>query len=361
MVVETLWPENAPWWLNMFIWMATFWWYILIGFVPAFYIAVAKLFGMPLLQRWSQEVVIILYPSKVKFRKVTQQFEPYFRDGKGVYWMSNPLQPTPHEEVSPAYQERLDKIRTKYEALQSKETKTKKEEALMNKLLKEQMRIEKRVGRHVLTVNPINQLHIYTHAVNQPIYDMERRQSKVDEILNNNPTPRKIPGHGIWLMQNPRLHFHRHYQIVINPEGNLYKLIPVKERQQFSIGFWHSLGIVMQKEVKVEEGEKEIDSASGGGGKQLVQTVVTTHVVLQQMKEVQDYQNFSASRAYMLLKRRAKIEQGFIYWISGSINPMVLIVLMGAIAAVAAIFLFMHGQTPPSTPGGAPTSGVKIL
>src|SRR5437867_11274354 len=99
MVVETLWPDNAPWWLNLFIWMELFWYYILVGFVPAFYIAVTKLFGMPLLQRWSNEVVIMLYPTKVKFGKITQQYDPYFRYKSGVYWLADPLQPRVYEEA----------------------------------------------------------------------------------------------------------------------------------------------------------------------------------------------------------------------------------------------------------------------
>lgn len=357
MVVETLWPDNAPWWLNLFIWMATFWWYILIGFIPTFYIAIAKLFGMPLLQRWSNEVVIMLYPTKVKFRKITQQFEPYFRDGKGVYWMGEPIQPTPYDEMPEQYQLKLDQNRVKYEELSKKAIRTKKEELLMKRLLRQQ----KHIAKQILSVNPINPIQIYSHAVNQPITQQQRRESKVDEILNNNATPKKISGHGIWLLQNPRLHFHRHYQLVINPEGTLYKLIPVKDRQQFSIGFWHSLGIVMQKMVEKEE-ERDIGSGEGGKGKQLVATMVTTHVILQQMKEVQDYQNFSASRSFMLLKRRAKIENNFKWDITGQTNPVIWLFLVGMIASVALIFYLFHGMgATPTTPGTPAPTGVKIL
>lgn len=346
MVVETLWPETAPWWLNLFIWMALFWQYILIGFIPAFYVAVVKLFGMPLLQRWSNEVVVMLYPSKVKFGKITQQYEPYFKYKKGAYWMADPLQPVLHEEVPPKYHAKLDEIKEKYELLAEKPARTNKEEKEMKKLLKQQMLIKKKI----FTVNPVNQLHVFTHAVNQPIYDMERRDTKVDEILNNDPKLKKISGHGIWIMQNPKAHFHRHYQLIINPNHTLYTIVPVKNRQQFSMGFWHSIGIVLQKEVEIEQKELEV-GGSGGEGKHLEQILVTSHVVLQHMKQVQDYQNFSASRAYMLLKRRAKIEEQFIYWITGSINPIIFVVLGGAVAIIAALYLFL-GHPPPATPGG---------
>lgn len=358
MVVETLWPDNAPWWLNLFIWMAFSWYYILIGFVPAFYIAVAKLFGMPLLQRWSNEVVIMLYPTKVKFGKITQQMEPYFKYKKGVYWMGEPLQPQDYQDLLPIHQDKLDGIRKKYEELAKKEDRTKKEEKEMQSLLKQQMKVQKRV----LTVNPVNPIHIYSHAVNQPIYDLDRRQTKVDEILNNNPNPKKIANHGIWLMQNPKLHFHRHYQLIISPSMTHYMLVPVKERQQFSIGFWHSIGIIMEKEVKVE-GETEIEGVAGGSKSKVIHTAVTTHSVLQQMKFVQDYQNFSASRAFMLLTRRAKIESpyGFNAWIQGSFDARILLVLAGLVGCIAVIFLMFHGGGGSVPAPGQPLNGGRPI
>ena len=297
MVVEMLWPDNAPWWLNLFIWMATFWWYILVGFVPAFYIAVAKLFGMPLLQRWSNEVVIILKPSKVEFGKITTQMEPYITKGKGLYWLDNPLAPkgyeTPVEELPAKVQERLDKLRQRYLVLSEKKGRTKKDDLEMKKLLKKADRL---IAFNSLKVEPRNTLHIFTQPINQTVNNMGRRQSKVNELLNNEANIRPIKSHGIWLLQNPRLHFHRHYQLVINDDAT-YQLIPVRERQQFGIGFWHSLGIVMLKKVEQTE-EKEMENSSGGKGPQLMQTIITTHTVIQQMKSIQEYQNYSASRAY---------------------------------------------------------------
>jgi len=344
MVVEVLDPNTAPIWLNVFIWMGVFWQWILIGFIPAFYVAITWLFGFPLLQRWSQEVVIMLYPTKVKFGKITQQYEPYFKSKKGVYWLSNPLQPVEYQSVPPKIQAKMEQIKVKYELLVQKQQKTPQDEKEIIKLLKHQKRLEKKI----LTVSPINQVHVYTHAVNQSIYDMERRESKIDEILNNEAKPKKMTGHNIWIMKNPRLHFHRHFQLIIDPSGTAYTLIPVSQKQQFGIGFWHSLGIILQKEVEVQE-ETEV-SSGGGGGKQLLQTAITTHVVLQQMKEVQDYQNFSASRALMLLKRRAKIEDNFQHWIQGSFDMRFLVVLLGAAAAIAMIVFFTMGNKPELGP-----------
>jgi len=349
MVVEILDPNTVPIWLNIFIWMGVFWQYILIGFIPGFYVAITWLFGFPLLQRWHQEVVIMLYPTKVKFGKITQQYEPYFKSKKGVYWLSNPLQPFEHRSVPEKIQAKMDKIKERYELLAAREQKTKSESKEMERLLKQQTSLEKKN----VYVKPVNQLHVYTHAVNQSIYRMERRETKVDEILNNDPKPRKMSNHNIWIMQSPKLHFHRHWQLIIDHTGTLYTLIPVKDRQQFSIGFWHSLGVILQKEVEVEE-QTEV-SVGGGKGKQLIQTTITTHIVLQQMKEVQDYQNFSATRAYMLLKRRSKIEERFMSWIMGNFDMRVLVILLGAVAAIGLILYFMTGTNTQDAMGPPPT------
>lgn len=355
MVLETLWPDSAPWWLNLFIWMALFWQYIMISFIPAFYIAIVKLFGMPLLQRWSKEVVIMLYPTKVKFARIDEEHDPYFLYKKGIYWKSETLQPVGIEGLPEKYQAKLEEKKLRYEELMAKDVKTKKEVREIKRLLKEQKRIEKKK----LTVNPINPIHIFTHAINQPIYNPERRETKGQEILFNNCRPKHIKGHGIWIMQNPKLHFWRHYQLVVLKGNSGYKLIPVKERQPHSIGFWHSLGVLMETEVEVET-PAEIEVASGGSGKRLVQQLITTEVILTRLKEVQDYQFFSASRAYALLKRRMKLEPNFIYWITGSINPLVIIILIGMVAAIAAMFLFLHGSSPPQT-GTAPPNGVHQI
>ena len=357
-MIETLWPDNAPWWLNLFIWMAFSWQYILIGFVPAFYIAIVKLFGFPLHQRWAQEVVIMVYSNKVKFHKINEQFEPYFRRGKGIYWLSaKPLQPEEHEVVSPRYEKILVKIQERYETLAKKEEKTEKEKKEMGSLLKQQIQYEKRK----LVTKPLNTLHIYTHAVNQPVYDMIRRTTKTDEVLFDNPKLKSIKSHGIWLMQNPKIHFHRHYMLLVNPENTAYKLIPVKERQQFAIGFWHSIGISLTSWTETETTMKDGEGSGlvgqvGQKQKQLLLYPVTTHMVLQQMKAVQQYHNFSASRAYNILKLRASADDDGIALLTGKMTKsqfLMLAVMIGGVSAIALMMYYFHGSAPPTT--GAPT------
>src|SRR6478736_1623039 len=142
MVLETLWPDNAPWWLNLFIWMAYSWQYILIAFIPAFYIAVVQLFGLPLLQRWSKEVVIILHPTTVKFGKIQDEKEPYFAKDKCLYWSATPLQP----EITTKEQtiiEQMTELKIKFETLSKETPKTKKIDKELKRILKQEKQLEK--------------------------------------------------------------------------------------------------------------------------------------------------------------------------------------------------------------------------
>lgn len=281
-----IWIDQVPWWANVLVFMTEYQWYLLAGIIPTIYLVIVRLFGFPLLQRWSNEVVIMLYPTKATFGKITSQYDPYFGYKKGLYWLANPLSPVGDEP---------------------------------------------------------NQVHVFTHAVNQPVYAMERRNTKVDEILNNEHKVKQISRHTIWLMKKPKLHFHRHWQLIIDQTGVLYKLVPVPEKQQFNVGLYHTLGIILQKQV-----ETETPIESGEEGSKLIHMAVTNNLVIQQMKYTQEYQNYSASHAYKICKRLSKIENNYIYWVSGSINPLLIIVLIGAIAAVGLTIFLSHGPSPES-------------
>jgi len=361
MVVETLQPDSAPLWLDFFIWMAFGWQYILVGFVPAFYVAVVKLFGMPLLQRWQSEVVIMLYPNKAKFRKIDQQWDQYVVDGKGVYWPKNTMAPDSYETISPKLQEKLEKNKARYEELNLKQGRTPKDDKEMKKLLKDQMWMEKRK----LTTNPVNTLHLFYHSVNQEIYDLERRDSKINEILHGNTERKsvKLKKHGVWIMQNPKAHFHRHYVIVVNPDYTGYQLVPVKQRQQFGIGFWHSIGIrfteVQEVEAKPQEGE-ELNATSSRNQQVVLLPPISMGAVVQHIRMGQSYQNFSANKAYnVLFKRRLPLEDNFPSWISGSMSKqefMMIATVIGGIGAIIVFYMMFHGgggAAPPAT-GGHP-------
>ena len=338
MVIETLWPDNAPWWLNLFIWMAFSWQYILIAFVPAFYVAVVQLFGFPLLQRWAKEVVIVLHPTKVKFAKVEDEKEPYFAKDKCLYWSANPLQPemTTKEQT---ILEQLTELKTKFEVLSNETPKTKRIEKELKKILKQQKQLEK----HAFEIKPINQIQIFTQSINQAIYEPERIETKATDLLAYESKIKSIKRHGIWIMQNPKAHFHRHYKIIVKETGDFYKLIPVKERQQFAIGFWHSLGIEMLQKVEVTT--EQTDQVSSGGGKQmaLISNKITTSTITQQVKMLKQNQNFSSSKCYRFLEGRKKAEYSFQFKLLGLWDIRVILALGGMIGAIVVLFVFMHG------------------
>lgn len=329
---------DVPLWANILIYMTMYQYYLLGGILPTFYLVIVKLFGFPLLQRWSNEVVISLYPNKVKFGKIVSQLEPNFHMNKGTYWPSSPLQPVEFTSVSPKVQVKLAKIKERYDFLNEKQTKTKKEEKELESLLKQQAKLDEKK----ITVSPVNQLHIFTHAVNQEVFDMKRKDTKLDDLLEGEHKIKPIKGHGIWIMRNFLLHFNRHFKIIIGETGELYQLRPVKEKQQFSVNFFHTLGVELLVEEKtVQEGE-----TSDGGGTRLVTTQITNSVVRRMIKHGSENQNYSAGYAYRLAKHLGFIESNWHYWITGSFNPMLIVVLGGAAAAIALVMFLLHGGSP---------------
>lgn len=345
MVVETLWPETAPWWLNIFIWMAYSWQYILIGFVPAFYISIVQLFGFPLLQRWGKEVVIILYPTKGKFAKIEDEKLPYFAKDKCLYWSDTPLQPT-NTTKDDTIIGQMEELKLKYEKLSKEIPRTKKIDKELKTILLQQKRLEK----NAFDINPVNQIQIFTQGNNQVVYNQKRIETKATDLISYDPAIKNIKRHTIWIMRNPKAHFHRHYKIIVKETGDFYKLLPVKEKQQFGVGFWHSFGVEMLKIVEVKEDSNE--SASGGSVKQpqLISELITTSVVTQQIKSKKQNQNFSSSKCYRFLELRRKTEYSFFMKLLGMVDIRVILALGGMVGAVAVLFLFMHGGG--TTPGG---------
>lgn len=328
-------PDQAPLWLNILIYMQMYQWELLAAILPTIYLVIVKLFGFPLLQRWSQEVVIILYPTKAKFYKLVTEDQPYFSVKNGVYWRSNPLinvNNQPHKFMG----KKGDKSKICHA-----EVIIDNQPALCGMTKKEHAKIQNNIEQNY------NTLQIFTHAINQSVYDMKRRDSKTDELTNSDHKLKPAPRHGIWIMRNFLQHFHRHWEIIIDPNGTLYELRAVKQRQQFSISLWHTLGVTQLHIKQVEDNTQEIESATGGNNarQQLVTVPITNQFVVSQIKFVKAYQNFSANAAYRICKRMKKIEANFYYWASGSFNMVPIIVVIGAMACVGLVFyMFMGGN-----------------
>ena len=308
-------PETAPIGIQILIYMAMYQYYLLALILPTVYLVIVRLFGFPLLQRWKQEVAIILYPTRAKFVKIDNEYQEFFSFKEGAYWRASPISPIPYEEEIPVMRNGKQVI------------------------------LKGGTPRMRLNVTlPENTIHVYTHGVNQAAYDMVRRETKPDELMNTNHKVRPAKSHGIWIMKNFFKHFHKHWVIIIGPNADVYQLIPVKERQHFTLGLFHSLGIQMQKvventEVQVE-GDVENESTSG---QKVVLERITSQTIISKIKHVSENHNFSANTAYRLLKKMNKVERNFVMWITGAFDMRLIVVLAGAAIAVVLVLVMMHG------------------
>ena len=135
-------------------------------------------------------------------------------------------------------------------------------------------------------------------------------------------------------------------------------MVPVKQRQQFGIGFWHSIGIrfteVQEVETKPQEGE-ELNSSSKNQQIVLLPPI-SMGAVVQHIRMGQSYQNFSANKMYnILFKRRSPLEDNFPSWIAGGMSKqefMAIATIIGGIGAIIVFYMMFHGgggSAPPTT------------
>jgi len=254
----------------------------------------------------------MLFPHKVKFGRVNDQFDSYFSFKKGVYYYESPLKPLVHQEE------------------------------VVNKFAKEGKKVRvKEVS------SPQNQLHVFTHTLNQPVYNSERKDMKMNQLLMGQHKIKPLPLHGIWIMKNIAMHFIRHWQIIIDPTGEFYKLLPVKKPQEFRNGFYHTLGVYQQV---METITKEEEMETGVGGTRLIALQVSNQVMVSKLKYAQEYNNFSANFTYRLMNHLHKVETNYLWQLTGQTNPLIYVVLIGAIGAIAVTFFMLHGSSPG--PGG---------
>ena len=323
-------PDQAPLWLNILIYMQMYQWELLIAILPTIYLVIVRLFGFPLLQRFNQEVVLVLYPTRVKFAKLVKEYNTYFMFKQGVYWQSSPL-----HNVN-----QYHKFKT---------TKNDKSGRCMEDLGEIGLCGLTKKQHKDITVNVRpnpNEIHIVTHAINQEVCALDRRESKITELLNGEHKIRSVKSHNVWIMRNFFQHFHRHWEIVVGPNGDVYELRAVKERQQFSVSLWHTLGVTLQK---IESKQEEIPVEEGGGtrsAQSLTTISVTNQIITNQLKFAKEYQNFSANQAYRTCKRMGKLESKFPYWVTGQIDLRPIIVLIGAAACVGLVLYMLHGSGP---------------
>ena len=182
--------------------------------------------------------------------------------------------------------------------------------------------------------------------MNQELTQQVRRDGKINDILANRSKHRQIANHVVRLPIQIKKHLHRHYTITIDPQSSLLQITPVLEPQPFKINLWHTIGIVMQHEV-----EKVAETETSGGVRL---AALTTESIIQQIQYVQEFSYYSSTYAYNLFQKIRNTERNFITWLSGAIDPKIILLIVILGGAIAAIYFGMNGMKPTLPP--MPTS-----
>lgn len=261
--------------LNILVYLNLYGMYITPTFALGLYYAIMRIFANPLATTNPHELVIIAAPSRVYVTKVTSRYLPFFTFKKGAYWFADP--------VSDGH----------------------------------------------------NKYHVYIDGVNQPITNLERSETKVNDLITHRDYMKQIKSHNPLLPR--RLSFGKNFALVIDPSatGNNAELVRVSTPQPFKLRLMVRFGIYVKvRQTKEAEGTNE-----SGSNTQLV--ALTTQTILQQIGAVQENTNFSASYAAKILKTVSGLERNWLSFLSGAMDWKIIAVL--AIAAVAVVMVFMFG------------------
>lgn len=282
---------------DILVWLNIYGIYVAIAFVPSCYYIWLRIFSFPLITRKSHELILMISPEKIIIKKIVSRELPFFKFRKGLYWFSEPFEDT---ESS-------------------------------------------------------NKFHIFVQGINQELSDIERRDNKLDEIISYTENIKSLSSHKILLPKNIKGHMHRHYMITLEPNGNFFKLTPTKQRQSHRYSFMHTVGIQIQNTIETEDQEfedkeNEIQVNQSSSNQQVIFTQLTTSTILQKIKYIQSYHNFSSFYAYKLSRKIKRINSNFFLWLMGSIDPRLIIVLISVFGAIALVYFGMPLLTPKLGP-----------
>lgn len=197
-------------------------------------------------------------------------------------------------------------------------------------------------GKPAQDVNSLNRFHFFLEGLNQELTQQIRRDGKINDILANRGKHKQITNHTIRLPLKLKAHLHRHYTITLDPQSNLCQITKASSPQSFKLNLWHSVGLVMQHEV-----EKTVESENNSG---IQLAALTTESVIQQIQYVQEFSYYSSSYAFNLFQKIRNTERNFITWLSGSIDPKIILLIVILGGAVAAIYFGMNGLKPTLPP-----------
>lgn len=277
--------------LDILIFLNLYGIYLLIAFGPATYYIWLKIFSFPLITRKNHELVLIITPEKIDIKKIRSRIMPFFSFKKGLYWFSEPFD----------------------------------------------------------DIDSRNKFHVFIEGINQSLNDIERRDNKLDELLTYTDRIKALSSHSIVLPKDIKKHMNRHFIITLEPNSNQLKIMPTPERQNHRFSFYHTIGFQIQTPVQVEEEIPEIENASSEQPK-VVFTQLTTQMILQKIKYIQEYNYFSSFSAFTLSKKIRSINSNFYMWLLGAIDVKILVVLIGVIGAIALVYLGMPLLTPKLGP-----------
>lgn len=279
--------------IDALIWLNLYWYYVTPTFAGGIYYILLNFFQFPLLTNKAHELVLILTPERPRIKKITEKYLPFFDFKKGIYWFDKPVN----------------------------------------------------------DVDSLNRLHVYITEINQPITKMERRDSKVNDLITNQEKKKQLSGHRLLLLRNFSKHLKRHWTLVLDPQNDMYKLSPSDVRQPLKVNFYHTLGVYIQSTVNEE---REIEGSTGGG--KLLLEQISTQTIITQVKYVQEHSYYSASFAHNVLKTLRNVNRNFIMWVTGSIDPKIIMMILILAAMVAGGYIFMQVFNPMSNLGEMPTA-----
>lgn len=281
--------------LNILVYLNLYGYYVTPTFALGLYYAIVRIFANPLVTRNPHELVIIAAPNRVYIAKVVSRYLPFFTHKKGAYWFSNPV------------------------------------------------------------TDGFNKFHVYIDGINQPITNLERSESKVNDLITNREYIKQVKSHNPFLIR--KMSFGKNFALVIDPSapaGQNAQLIRTKEPQPFRLRLLVRFGIYIKVKQEIES---EDGSSNGNSNSRLVQ--LTTQTILQQVNTVQENSNFSASYASKILKTLSGLEKNWLNYLSGAFDWKIILVL--AIAAVAVVMVFVFsgsmggGGDPLAALGPKPT------
>jgi len=297
--------------VDLLVWTNIYGIYLLLAFFPASYYIWLRIFSFPLITRRSHEILLVLTPEKLKIKKIKSRLNPFFKFAKGLYWFNSPFD----------------------------------------------------------DVNSNNQFHIYIEGINQSLSTMDkdgtlkRREGKLNELTSNTEKINEITSHKIVFPKDIKGHMHRHYLITIDPFNRKYKLTPTDKAQNLRYSFYHTVGFVLQTEIEDTEENQNIESTTiqhetdnlvevetNSGNQKLVLTAITTQLILNKIKFLQEYKYFSSYSAYNLHRKIRRLNTNFVRWILGSIDPRLIILLIVVLGGIALVYFGMPLLTPKLGP-----------